>query len=371
MKLSAWIAALFVLVAGNAQSATRAPVAASPGSASSVALVEARCPTFSWGQVERARAYDLVVYRIGEDRQIARPALRQNLPGSIGSWTPSLDRCLDRGQRYGWAVRVHSARAESPWSETLLFEVASQPTSLRVDEALAVLREYLATPAVRAPERAAAVALPITTRTEEVASAESEAVEPRAVPTTTGLQLGLGAYQGGTQNSVVAGHTKQLIIAGEYDMGPNAGSSVKLLISDYDNDTTGGADIYPIYVEDENNNVDFYVRKQAGVVSSAYFGGQVGIGTTDPEAPLHVEGDARVVGTLDIGYLKALSDTATSAALASCPAGWSALGGGCDLSGGYGSLRDSYATAGPPQGWYCASTGFGDVTAQVICAKIE
>jgi hypothetical protein len=420
MRPSAWFAALFVLLAANAESATRTPVAVSPGSASGVALVEARCPTFSWGQVERARAYDLVVYRIGEDGEVARPALRQNLPGSLGSWTPALDRCLDRGQRYGWAVRAHSARAESPWSETLLFEIASRPAALQVDEALAVLREYLATPAARAPEGAAAVARPITTREEEGAPAGSMAVEPRAVATTTGLQLGLGAYQGGTSDpgSVVAGHKKQMIIAGEYNTGPNVGSSVKLLISDYDNEAS---DIYPIYVEDENNLVDFYVRKQAGKVSSAYFGGSVGIGTTQPAATLHVDdesdaepghggilvlgpidgsnlvldrneimardagdtstlylnydgGDVEVGGSLDIGYVVLHSEYATRTAQIECPAGLNVLGGGCSPNAApyyEVDIHLSVPLPHPKAGWSCHVEGTETVRAFAICARLK
>lgn len=99
-------------------------------------------------------------------------------------------------------------------------------------------------------------------------------------------QLGLGDYQGGTVGSAVAGHEKQLVLAGDYNTGFNTGSSVKLLISDYDNDT--GADIYPIYCEDENNKVDFYVRKQEGEASTAYFGGNVGIGTKEPAGKLDI-----------------------------------------------------------------------------------
>ncbi len=36
------------------------PVAVSPGNTSQLALVEASCPTFSWGEVAGAKAYKLV-----------------------------------------------------------------------------------------------------------------------------------------------------------------------------------------------------------------------------------------------------------------------------------------------------------------------
>jgi len=112
-------------------------------------------------------------------------------------------------------------------------------------------------------------------------------------------QLTLGEYQGGTVGSAVAGHEKQLVLGGEYNTWYNTGSSVKLLISDYDNDA--GTDIYPIYCEDEQNKVDFYVRKQEGDVSTAYFGGKVGIGTMDPVDKLHVKSRIRIEGS-DTSY---------------------------------------------------------------------
>jgi hypothetical protein len=101
--------------------------------------------------------------------------------------------------------------------------------------------------------------------------------------------LSLGDYQGGTVGSQVADHNKQLVLGGTYNAGINSGSSVKLLISDYDNDA--GVDIYPIYAEDENNVVDFYLRKQEGSVTTGYFGGKVGIGDTNPSHSLTVNGD--------------------------------------------------------------------------------
>ncbi len=86
--------------------ASEAPVAVSPGDASKLAVVEARCPTFSWGSVERAKSYELVAYRIGEEGEKADVVLRQTFPGSVDSWTPSLDLCLERGGRYAWSVRA-------------------------------------------------------------------------------------------------------------------------------------------------------------------------------------------------------------------------------------------------------------------------
>lgn len=99
----------------------------------------------------------------------------------------------------------------------------------------------------------------------------------------------LGAYQGGTATSVVANFSKQLVLSGPFDTSFNTGSSVKLLISDYNNDAS--ADIYPIYAEDENNIVDFFLRKVGSLTPGpaiAYFGGNLGLGVLAPGAKLDI-----------------------------------------------------------------------------------
>jgi hypothetical protein len=116
----------------------------------------------------------------------------------------------------------------------------------------------------------------------------------------------LGAYQGGTGTSAVDTYNKQLVLGGAFDTTFNAGSSVKLLIADYNNDA--GADIYPIYAEDENNIVDFFLRKSGSLTPGpalAYFGGNVGIGVLAPINKLSVAGNADVTGNLGIGIVTA------------------------------------------------------------------
>ena len=221
-----------------------------------------------------------------------------------------------------------------------------------------------------------------------------------------------------------SGYTKQVVLGGEYNVGFNAGSSVKLLISDYDNDTS--ADIYPIYVEDEQNRVDFFVRKQEGSISSAYFGGSVGVGASpDPNTPLRVEGgadagpagggflvlgptsgsnlaldneeimarnngsvstlrlnndggdvivgdDLVVNGKLDIGFTKVLNSVNPGESVAvDCPVGLEIVSGGCEIIGtSAASLTDSYART-ITNGWFCQSTSSVHLVASALCAKLK
>ncbi|MDH3745647.1 MAG: hypothetical protein OES47_11165, partial [Acidobacteriota bacterium] len=96
----------------------------------------------SWGEVEGARWYDLVVYRL-EDEEQTEPVLRERITGSALSWTPSLDRCLEAGGKYAWSARAVSSWKASDWSAPSLFQVASGPSAAEFEEALAVVRKYL------------------------------------------------------------------------------------------------------------------------------------------------------------------------------------------------------------------------------------
>ena len=138
-------AALLLFGLAVAALAIEAPVAVSPGDSSKLALVEDRCPTFSWGVVSGARSYALVVYRFGGESEEARPVLRETLVGSASSWTPSLDRCLERGGQYAWNVRAVSSKETSDWSAPSLFEVTTGTTEEEFEQALEVVRQYTRT----------------------------------------------------------------------------------------------------------------------------------------------------------------------------------------------------------------------------------
>lgn len=139
-----------VVLGTGVSSAGQAPVPVSPGDPETLALVEARCPTFSWATVDGAVGYELVVYQVAEQGEKAEPVLRQSLPGGVSSWTPSFDRCLARAGRYAWSVGAAGPAGSTEWSKASLFQVASASSELAFEEALEIVRSYLATEAERA-----------------------------------------------------------------------------------------------------------------------------------------------------------------------------------------------------------------------------
>ncbi len=132
---------------GNLVAASEVPLAVSPGRASGAATAAA-CPTFSWGAVEQADSYELVVYRFSDEEDgRAQRVLAQRLPGQARSWTPSLERCLDEAD-YAWSIRALRPEAggsldSSDWSEPSLFRVASATSEPDLETAVAVVQRYL------------------------------------------------------------------------------------------------------------------------------------------------------------------------------------------------------------------------------------
>ncbi len=115
------------------------PIAVSPER-----RIESHCPTFSWGPAPEATSYDLVVYTLDEDGSTeTQVVLQETIPGGGLSWTPSMDRCLEAGRQYAWAVRGRTEEQSTDWSLPSLFEVASGPSVAELEEALAVVRAYL------------------------------------------------------------------------------------------------------------------------------------------------------------------------------------------------------------------------------------
>lgn len=123
------------------------PVAVSPGAPQSVALIGQRCPSFSWGAVDGAISFEVVVYELPEgDEQTeeAAPVIQNTLPGTALSWTPPLDQCFEPGRAYVWFVLSEDELGESEWSEGRYFKVDEAPTLEEVADAMRVLRSYLA-----------------------------------------------------------------------------------------------------------------------------------------------------------------------------------------------------------------------------------
>lgn len=138
------IAALIgVLVIGGATAAAQIPTAVSPGAVDRLAEIEGRCPTFSWGAVAGALRYELEVYRLGERDEEAELVLQTSFAGSISSWTPTLDHCLERGGSYAWWLRALHEEGPGEWSDPAWFAVSARVTETEFREALAVVRSYL------------------------------------------------------------------------------------------------------------------------------------------------------------------------------------------------------------------------------------
>lgn len=111
-------------------------------------------------------------------------------------------------------------------------------------------------------------------------------------------KLSISPYQGGTAGSLVSTYTHQLVLGGSYDIGANL-TGVKLWIGDYNND---GTDVYPIYCEDENNKVDFWIKSRTNQTTglpTMFLDGRFGIGTTVPaNSRLHLEGSSSFDATI-------------------------------------------------------------------------
>jgi len=145
--------------------------------------------------------------------------------------------------------------------------------------------------------------------------------------------LNLRGYTGGTGASALASHQKNLVIGGAFNQPYNSGSANLLYIGDYSNDP--GEDVYPIYVEDENNIVDFFLN--AGVTGTAlgkraYFGGKVGVGTTSPYANFSVHAPAGNTNTTLFAIASSTASATTTLFSVSNTGAVSMAGGNASLS---------------------------------------
>jgi preprotein translocase subunit Sec61beta len=179
----------------------QAPEGVSPGAVDRVTAVELRCPTFTWGAVPEAAAYELVVYRLPEEPgpdgaelrlEPSDQALFARLPGGATAWQPSLADGLEPGASYVWFVRAvlkTDTGEASEWSAGRFFEVAAAPSAREVEQALEVLQRWDAANRNRPltlssaidPDADAAPAAVSDTEADEEAAAR----HPKSVPTAT------------------------------------------------------------------------------------------------------------------------------------------------------------------------------------------
>ncbi len=113
------------------------PLTVSPGATDRVTGVEVRCPTFSWQAVNTAVGYEVVVYELPPQADLAAWTLDDavevlfvELPSGVTAWTPSLESGLARGADHVWFVRGVIADAgleevdSTEWSVARFFRVA-------------------------------------------------------------------------------------------------------------------------------------------------------------------------------------------------------------------------------------------------------
>jgi len=120
-----------VSVFGN----TLEPLTVSPGAVDGLTGVEARCPTFSWQAVPGAVGYEVVVYQLPPEAELAEWSLDEavevlfvELPVGVTAWTPSLESGLARGAGHVWFVRGVMGDDATEWSVARFFRVVGADT---------------------------------------------------------------------------------------------------------------------------------------------------------------------------------------------------------------------------------------------------
>jgi hypothetical protein len=151
MRRKGWWGFVFLVVfiaSANAQDI--APMAVSPGSESGVAVVERRCPAFSWSSVPWAVGYRVAVFEVttaevtGYEAMAAAatPVLTKEIQGQALSWTPSWRERLTDGGLYVWYVQALDGSGQGFWSAGKVFEVqAEKGAAERTEERLAKIED--------------------------------------------------------------------------------------------------------------------------------------------------------------------------------------------------------------------------------------
>ena len=85
--------------------------------------------------------------RVRRRSRSSGPRCQQQISGGALTWTPPLERCLDRGASYAWSVRVvdgEGAEGGPSFQVIRLFQIAGAAGMLEVEEAIEVLQRFLA-----------------------------------------------------------------------------------------------------------------------------------------------------------------------------------------------------------------------------------
>ena len=124
----------------------------SPGAADRLVDATSACPTFTWGGVDGAIAYELVVLDVG-DAENPLLVYSRRIEGAAFAWAPSREECLAPGRVYAWLVRADVAGSGlGAWSAPRRFRVSGVPSIEEVDAALALLERWrVAQPGVSGP----------------------------------------------------------------------------------------------------------------------------------------------------------------------------------------------------------------------------
>lgn len=198
-RRAGWLAALLIGWSGPASAevpfadvpATVVPAIVSPGGPK-LLQIESSCPTFSWGAIEGASSYELVVLETEPDSEPPhldgdRPRIRRTVAGSALSWSTPRASCLEPGASYAWSVRALGASLPGTWPAPALFAVALPEPS-----------ELLTAPATRAARR------------------QSRSGRPRAVASPSPAAPGTDELRvsGGVATSAHAGAIGAFIIDG-------------------------------------------------------------------------------------------------------------------------------------------------------------